>query len=320
MRPGAHVQVISPATSLSFIRQEQRALATQRLQDMGLRVSFSDHAEETGLLNTGSIASRVKDLHRAFSDDSVDTILTTIGGYNSNQLLRYLDYDLIRKNPKIFCGFSDITALSLAIFAKTGLISYSGPHFSTFGMLKGIDYTIEYFKKCLFHDAPYDVPQSDTWSDDRWYANQEERLLVPSEGYTVINEGEAEGILLGGNLSTIVLLHGTEYLSDLSDSILLIEDDSEASAPVFDRYLQSLIHQETFKAVKGIIIGRFQRDSQLSDTTLRHIIKTKQELAHLPVIANASFGHTTPQFTFPIGGKARLIAHDNRVSFQIIQH
>lgn len=242
IRPGAHVRVISPATSLSFIRQQQRNLATQRLNDMGLRISFSDYAEETVMLNSGSIASRVKDLNTAFADDSVDAILTTIGGYNSNQLLRYLDYELIRQNPKIFCGFSDITALSLAIFAKTGLMTYSGPHFSTFGMLKGIDYSIEFFKKCLFDDSPYDVPQADTWSDDSWYAEQEERTFIPNKGYTVINEGEAEGILLGGNLSTIVLLHGTDYLPDLTGSILLIEDDSEASAPVFDRYLLTVLN------------------------------------------------------------------------------
>ncbi|MCJ7436116.1 MAG: LD-carboxypeptidase [Anaerolineales bacterium] len=84
--------------------------------------------------DSSPITSRVADIHAAFADPKVKGILTAIGGYNSNQLLRYLDYDLIRANPQILCVFSDITALGTAIYARTGMISYSGPHFSTFGM------------------------------------------------------------------------------------------------------------------------------------------------------------------------------------------
>jgi muramoyltetrapeptide carboxypeptidase LdcA involved in peptidoglycan recycling len=99
----------------------------------------------------------VSDLHDAFADRGVKGILTTIGGYNSNGLLGYLDYDLIRANPKIFCGFSDITALATAIYARTGLVTYSGPQFTTFGMKRGIGYTLEYFERCLMSEEPFEV-------------------------------------------------------------------------------------------------------------------------------------------------------------------
>lgn len=320
LKPGSHIRVISPATSLSYISEESRAIADQHLSDMGLRVSFSQHAEENDRFNSSRISSRLSDLHDAFADESVDAILTTLGGYNSNQLLDYLDYELIRQNPKIFCGYSDITALSMAIFAKTGLVTYSGPHYSTFGMQKGLSYTIEYFKKCLFNDVSYEIHPSLTWSDDPWYANQSDRAFVESEGYSILNEGRSEGTLIGGNLSTIVLLHGTQYLPDLRDSILLIEDDCEASAPIFDRYLQALTQQTNFDKVRAILIGRFQRNSEIDAATLDYIVKTKKLPRHVPVVAHASFGHTTPQFTFPIGGTGKLTAQNGQVNFQILKH
>lgn len=96
---------------------------------------------------------RIKDLHEAFLDNNVKMILTAIGGYNSNQLLRYIDYDIIKNNPQIICGFSDITALLNAIYTKSGLVTYSGPHFSNFGMNKGLEYTIRYFnerRRCAY--------------------------------------------------------------------------------------------------------------------------------------------------------------------------
>jgi len=169
LSPGDEVRVISPAQSMSIISKPVRAIACQRLEELGLKVSFGQHCEESDLFHSSSVASRIEDLHAAFSDSKVKAILTTIGGYNSIQLLKEIDYELIRKNPKIFCGYSDITTLQNAIFAKTGLVSFSGPHFSTFGCLKGIDYVIDYFHKCLFSSDPISLLSSETWSDDEWY-------------------------------------------------------------------------------------------------------------------------------------------------------
>ncbi|GIV98114.1 MAG: LD-carboxypeptidase [Herpetosiphonaceae bacterium] len=320
LKPGDEIRVVSPATSLAFIAQDQRQIAIERFARLGFTITFSEHAEERDMFDSSSVASRIHDLHAAFSDPSVKGILTTIGGYNSNQLLRYLDFELIGAHPKVFCGYSDITALSVAIYARTGLVTYSGPHFSTFAMRRGLDYTVEYFKKCLMEEAPFAVDPAETWSDDAWYLDQEKREFIPNEGYLIINEGYAEGTLLGGNLSTFVLLHGTEYMPDLRNSILLLEEDCEAKVAHFDRQLQALIHQPGFAGVKGLIIGRFQKASKISDEMLVQVIKSKQELAEIPVIANASFGHTTPQFTFPVGGRGTLAVDKGRVEFVITAH
>ncbi|MGQ0515407.1 LD-carboxypeptidase, partial [Bacillus sp. D-CC] len=136
-----------------------------------------------------SISSRVQDLHEAFRDPNVKAILTTLGGYNSNGLLKHLDYHLIRENPKFFCGYSDITALNNAIYTKTGLVTYSGPHFSSFGMEKGLEYTTDYFLKCLTSNETIEVLPSEIWSDDSWYIDQENREFIKNEGYVSIHEG-----------------------------------------------------------------------------------------------------------------------------------
>src|SRR5919107_5228687 len=319
LQSGDEVRVVSPAVSLGFIPEEQKQTAGERLEALGLRLSYSKNAEVTDRFDSSPVEMRVSDLHEAFADPGVKAMLTTLGGYNSNGLLAYLDYDLIRANPKILCGFSDITALATAIYARTGLLTYSGPHFSTFGMKHGIDYTVEYFERCLMREEPFEILPADHWSDDPWYEDQENRDFVPNPGYEVMYEGEAEGKLLGGNLGTLCLLFGTPYMPDLEGSILLLEDDEEVDAVHFDRELQSLIHQPGFEGVRGIVFGKFQRASNMDQGTLTAIVESKPELDGLPVVASASFGHTTPQFTFPIGGYGRLHAGDGiaRLSIDI---
>jgi muramoyltetrapeptide carboxypeptidase len=320
LRPGDEVRIASPAVSLGFIPEDQRTMAKERFEALGLRLSFSRNVEVLDRFDSSPVEARVSDLHEAFADPEVRGIFTTLGGYNSNQLLDYLDYGLIGANPKVFCGFSDITALATAIHARTGLVTYSGPHFTTFGMKRGIEYTTGYLERCLMREEPFEVLPADHWSDDPWYEDQENRDLVPNPGYEVIHEGEAEGRLLGGNLGTLALLFGTTYMPELEGSLLLLEDDEEESAVDFDRHLQSLIHQPGFSGVRGIVVGRFQRASNVDLDTLKAIIEGKRELDGLPVVANASFGHTTPQFTFPIGGYGRLRAENGRTDFRIDEH
>lgn len=323
LKIGDEIRIIAPSSSLGIISQKNRELAVKKLNELGFKVSFSKNAEEIDEFDSSSIGSRVADLHEAFADKNVKGILTAIGGFNINQILKYLDYDLIKNNPKILCGYSDITALNNAIYKKAELVNYSGPHFSSFGMIKGIDYTVEYFKKCLMEDSPFKVLASEEWSDDAWYLDQENREFMKNEGYFPINEGEAEGKIIGGNLCTLNLLQGTEFMPSLKDTILFIEDDDTAGELFdleFDRNLQSLIHQPDFSGVKGIILGRFQRSGNVDKDRLIKMIKTKKELDNIPVVAGFDFGHTCPLFTFPIGGTARLLVKKGDIKLEIIEH
>ncbi|WP_142950893.1 S66 family peptidase [Bacillus toyonensis] len=323
LKKGDEIRVISPSCSLSIVSNENRNLAIKRLTDMGFQVTFSKYADEIDRFASSSISSRVQDLHEAFRDPNVKAILTTLGGYNSNGLLKHLDYDLIRENPKFFCGYSDITALHNALYTKTGLVTYSGPHFSSFGMEKGLAYTTDYFFKCLTSNDSIEILPSETWSDDSWYIDQENREFIKNEGYISIQEGEATGDIIGGNMSTLHLLQGTPYMPSLRDKVLFLEEDSltgKATLKTFDRYLHSLMQQTDFEYVKGIVIGRMQKGAECMIEDIQEMITSKPELAHIPIIANASFGHTTPIFTFPIGGRAKIISNKESSAITILTH
>jgi len=318
LMPGDEIRVVSPAISLSAIPYDQIQTAVAKLTQMGLKVSFSKFAKEVDEFSSSSIESRVNDLHEAFSDQRVKALFTTLGGFNSNQLLEYLDFDLIAKNPKILCGFSDITALSCSIYAKTGLVGYSGPHFSTFGMVKGIEYIADYMHLCLFSTEPFSVQPSGFWSNDAWFADQINRQFYPNDGAWILKEGSAEGISIGGNLCTLNLLQGTQFMPSLEGSVLMIEDDHETNPFTFDRNLQSLLHLPESKGIKGLLIGRFEKASGMRRPLLEKIIATKKQLQGIPVVANLDFGHTTPMFTYPIGGKVSFAAKGGNFNFQIL--
>lgn len=175
-------------------------------------------------------------------------------------------------------------------------------------MRHGIEYTVDYFVKMMMEDEEVDVLPSVQWSDDAWFLDQENRVFEANAGPYAIHEGYAEGIIIGGNLCTLNLLQGTEYMPSLKDAILFVEDDYESRPGNFDRDLQSLLLQPGFALAKGIVIGRFQRASRVTQESLRTIINTKKELAQLPVIADVNFGHTSPIITFPVGGRAVLKA------------
>lgn len=321
LKSGDEVRVIAPSRSMTILGEDCKKIATERLEALGLKVTFGKYvmeADEDYLI--ASAQHRAEDLNEAFKDKNVKAILTVIGGFNSNQILDLIDYEAIKENPKIFCGFSDITALSNSIYAKTGLVTYSGPHYSSFGMLKGFEYELEYFKKMFFSDEEFEVVSSKEWSDDLWFIDQENREFIPNDGMFVINEGTAEGEIVGGNLCTLNLLQGTKYMPNIENKILFLEDDNMAGKIFlmeFDRNLQSLIHTPEFKTVKALVLGRAEKDCIMTKEKWIKMIKNKPELQNIPVIAGVDFGHTTPIIAFPIGGKARLEAKDNNIKLFI---
>jgi len=320
IKKGAHIRIIAPVRSLKLLSETTIKEASDRLEGFGFKLSFGKHVSEIDEFNSSSIESRIEDLHDAFADKTVNAILTVIGGYNSNQLLQYIDYELIAQNPKIICGFSDVTALANAITAKTGMITYIGPHFSSWGMKYGFEYSLENFAKCCMEEIAFDLLPSKEWSDDPWYIDQEKRDFITNDGYWILNPGHAIGRVVGGHVRCLNALQGTQYWPGLDDTILILEEDAEISPPLFDRQLQSLVHQLDFNGVKGILIGRFQKETKMTREILEKIISTKSELQNLPIIANIDFGHTTPLATLPVGGSLEIMAMADNVKIRIIEH
>ncbi len=308
LKKGDEIRIVAPSRGVKIIGKEVRALAEERLASIGLKVTYARHATDDNwdMLGTSSVADRVDDIMEAFADPKVKAVFTIIGGFNSNQLLPYLNYEKIAQNPKIFCGFSDITALLNAIYAKTGMITFMGPHLSSLGMLKGCEYTFENMRKMLVDDGENNVEPSAEWSDDLWFLDQEKRLFIENEGYWMLSGGSARGTLVGGNLGTFNLLLGTGFRpAFVSDSILMVEDTESSDIADFMRNLTALTQQPDFKNVKGLMVGRFQKGSKVTREQLEYVISVLG-LEKIPVIANVDFGHSTPLLTLPVGGTVEL--------------
>ena len=319
LKKGDEIRIIAPARSikLPFISKEFIDNGIKNLKRLGLKVSFGKHIEETDDFGSSSINSRIEDIHSAFTDKNVKAIMTVIGGYNSNQLLEHIDYGLIQKNPKILVGYSDITALQNAIYKKTGLITYSGPHFFTFGYPHDLDYTKDYFVKCLFESDPFKVKPSSNITE--WSSKEHKAISSKNEGTWMIRPGKARGRIVGANLCTFNLLHGTQFMPNLKNSILFIEDDDGSNKYTFDRDFQSLLHQPDANEIRGIVIGRLQYDSDITREILEQIISTKN-IGNIPILANVDFGHTYPMITFPIGGTASLKVDEKVSDLMILRH
>lgn len=320
LKAGDHIRIIAPSRSMGLLSEDVKKAAISRLESYGFKLSFGKHVDETDDFYSSSVESRISDLHEAFADKTVDGILTVIGGYNSNQLLDHIDYALLKENPKVFCGFSDITAIANAITTKSDFITYSGPHFSSWAIKQGFEYSIEYFEKCCMQEEEFELKSSEKWSDDAWYLDQDKREFMGNDGYWILNEGEAVGKSIGSHARCLAALQGTQYWPNLEDSILFIEEDAETNIQVFDRLLQSYIQLPNFSKVKGILIGRFQKGSDVSKELLKKVIDSKKELSDLPIIANVDFGHTLPLATLPIGGQLEIIAKKENAKIIVKTH
>jgi muramoyltetrapeptide carboxypeptidase len=304
---GDTLRVVAPACSRPFVAEhDHSAVIDARFATLGLRLTFGDHVDERDDFESSPMASRVSDLHAAFADPEVAGILTVIGGFNSNQLLPHLDWDLIGAHPKIFCGYSDITALQNAILARAGLVTYSGPHWSSFGMRDHFEQTQRWFAEALFGDGPIELRPAEAWTDDLWFLDQDNRTVHPNQGWWPLRPGQAAGRIIGGNLGTLNLLQGTEYMPSLGGALLMVEDDAISDADAFARNLTSLLQLPDASGVQGLVIGRFQQASGVTRSLLEQIISGQDRLAGRPVLGNVDFGHTNPLATFPIGGQAAL--------------
>ena len=316
-----NIRVIAPARSMSLLSEDTIKQAVHRLEEFWFTVSFWKNVNEVDEFLTSSVESRIEDLHDAFSDKTVNWILSVVWWYSSNQLLDYIDYELIRNNPKILCWFSDITALSNAILAKTWVVWYSWPHFSSWWIKYWFEYSIDYFYKCCVNNQPYELETSEKWSDDEWYLDQEKRDFIDNEWYWVLNQWNAKGRLIGGHIFTLNSLLWTEFYPNIYNGVILfLEINEEFNPQLFEKNLQTLIQQRNFHNIKWIVIWRFQKKTNMSRELLKKIIKSKKELDNLPVIANVDFGHTMPFITFPIGWKVEMEVNSSDSKIKIINH
>lgn len=298
LKAGDTVGLITPSTYVND--PDQIATAERTVQYFGLKMKMGRNVrKQTGYVG-GTIAERVSDLHDMFRDPEVKAVFTIRGGYGSGQLLDNIDYDLIRRNPKIFIGYSDITAMHLAIHQKTGLVTFHGP----VTLSKFTGYTQEHFRKALFDAKPIGTVTNPPSSDP----------LRPAHSLRTVKPGKARGRLIGGNLSLIASLMGTPYEIDTRGKILFIEDVDEQPYSI-DRMLTQLRLAGKLRNAAGIIFGecldckpRDYKPSFNSTFSLGQVVDNILGELNIPVLSGLTIGHTEDQLTLPLGMMAALDA------------
>lgn len=312
LKKGDHIRVVSPSWSIERIGGfEANVAAKEKLEALGFRLSFSEHYFENDIFDSAPIASRVADLEAAFANETIDAILTTIGGFNCNELLPYLDFDLIAQNPKIFCGYSDTTALLNAIYAKTGIQTYMGPAYSSFKMELGQQYQTTSWLNAVTQDT-YQLTPSLEWSSDAWYLPNASRTFYPTE-WKVYNPGQASGIAIGGNISTLNLLTGTEFAPRPDKYVLFLEEAEDDDYLIIARHLTALL--QTYPNPQAVVFGRFPKETKLTEEILLTILDKHPILKKVPVLYDLDFAHTQPLFTITIGGQVEIDTKTFSITF-----
>ncbi len=300
LKPGDTVGIIAPGTAVTDPIDIQQAF--EIIHFLGLKAELAKHILNGKGYKTRTVGERVSDIHDMFTDTNISGIFCIRGGYGSAQLLDTLDFKIIKNNPKVFLGFSDITALHAAIHRETGLVTFHGPLL----LSKFSSYTISNLQKAIFSTEPIGM-----------LANPEGDISVREKYPTLtITPGVARGRLVGGNLSIVASLIGTPYEIDVKDNILFIEDVGEAPYRI-DRMLTQMRLAGKLNArgiVFGICSGCDSKDSQTWDLSLGEVMQNILGNVGVPAFYGLAFGHTKDQLTLPYGVEVELNSDNGTLS------
>ena len=326
LRPGQAVGIISPSWGGAGEFPHQVESGINHLKSIGFQVLIPDNA----LCHKGYVSAspkrRVDDIHMMFLDADVGAIVAAIGGDHSCQLLPHLDFDLIANHPKILVGFSDVTVLNVAIWSETGLITFNGPalltDFAEYPRM--FDYTEKHFLKTVCEAEPVGHIEPSTWWTEEfldWRTKKDltrPRVRRNSEGWTWLKPGVAEGPLVGGCLDSLQHLRGTRFWPSWDGAIMFIETSERPPDPAtVDGILMDYENMGVMERIAGLLVGRPMRYSDHEKVELREIILERTQQYTFPIVTDLDFGHTSPQFTIPIGCRGRM---DSTVkSFAIIE-
>ncbi len=289
----------------SYITEEELQQSIDNLQQLGFNVVYSSKLLLQNGYFSATDAERANDLMDMFKREDVNGIICARGGYGCARILPLLDYEVIKSNPKAIIGYSDATALHLGIYKKTGLITFHGPvATSTFN-----DFTKEYFDKVLLN------PQKDTVLINS--ASSEDENIY---GVTTLANGEGKGILIGGNLSIVVSLIGTEFDIETKNKIIFLEEIGEEPYRI-DRMLTQMIQAGKFDNAAGVAMGIFRNcESKLDNPSfeksfnLMEVLQDRFSNLKIPVVYGMSFGHVKDKFTLPVGINVKLNTNEQTIT------
>jgi muramoyltetrapeptide carboxypeptidase len=306
LKRGDTIALITPG---SYISEHEMEESINNLQNLEFKVVYSGRLMQKNGYFSATDEERAADLNEMFERKDVQGIMCARGGYGCTRILPFLDYELISNNPKPFVGFSDVTALHFALYKNSNLVTFHGPvATSTFSR-----FSTNNFNEVLFEPRDeLELINSGTGNNFNPY------------GITTIAEGRSEGELIGGNLSIVVSLIGTEYDVDFSGKIVYLEEFLEEPYRV-DRMLTQMLQAGKFKKAEAIALGVFKlcepnKSNPAFDVSfsLMEVLKDRLGNLGIPVVYGLSFGHVVDKFTLPFGIKAEL--NTETIQLKLLEH
>ena len=298
LKKGDTIGVIAPSNYIEKDDLEYINASIALMEASGFKVKFGKYVFEDTLGYGTSPEKRAADINLAFKDDEVKAIMCVKGGEDSNTTLDYIDYEMIKKHPKIICGFSDNTSILNAIHEKTGLVTYHGPTFKSLTSWE-TGYAYKQFIKT--------------------FAENTESLIMgePEDEYTTIQAGQATGELVGGNLSLFTKLVCGKYAVNLQDKILFLEElGFEAAPEMVNSNIYYLKQNGVFDRIAGLWIGNYEHPSKVS---IEKIIKNAIEDEYkFPIIKSDNFGHIDKKIIIPIGTKAEINTNE-KIKIKLVE-
>ena len=298
LKKGDTIGVIAPSNYIEKDDLEYINASIALMEASGFKVKFGKYVFEDTLGYGTSPEKRDADINWAFKDDEVKAIMCVKGGEDSNTTLDYIDYEMIKKHPKIICGFSDNTSILNAIHEKTGLVTYHGPTFKSLTSWE-TGYAYKQFIKT--------------------FAENTESLIMgePEDEYTTIQEGQATGELVGGNLSLFTKLVCGKYAVNLQDKILFLEElGFEAAPEMVNSNIYYLKQNGVFDRIAGLWIGNYEHPSKVS---IEKIIKNAiGDEYKFPIIKSDNFGHIDKKIIIPIGTKAEINTNE-KIKIKLVE-
>ena len=298
LKKGDTIGVIAPSNYIEKDDLEYINASIALMEASGFKVKFGKYVFEDTLGYGTSPEKRAADINWAFKDDEVKAIMCVKGGEDSNTTLDYIDYEMIKKHPKIICGFSDNTSILNAIHEKTGLVTYHGPTFKSLTSWE-TGYAYKQFIKTFVEDTGSLI------------------MVEPEDEYTTIQEGQATGELVGGNLSLFTKLVCGKYAVNVQDKILFLEElGFEAAPEMVNSNIYYLKQNGVFDRIAGLWIGNYEHPSKVS---IEKIIKNAiGDEYKFPIIKSDNFGHIDKKIIIPIGTKAEINTNE-KIKIKLVE-
>ncbi len=317
LEQGSKLGIISPSSGLAGLFPHRIERGIKLLEKQGFQVVLGKNALKKGQIS-GKPEERAEDLNNFINDDEIKGILTTIGGDYSIQLLELVDFEGMKKSPKIFMGFSDITVLHLAFLKNSKVSTFYGPSLlSNFGEVNPLEFTLKSFiestkrKSIDLHNVVEYTDEFIDWSEDK------PKTIFKKTKLTVLREGVAKGNLIGGCLPSILRTAGTTVFPNFKKGIVFLElpegnlPSDSYSLSETDADISQLIEMGFFENCKGLLFGIPYRYSDSLKKQFHSLILERLKEFDFPIIAELNFGHTDPIYTLPYWHKTKIKSTDS---------